>query len=86
MTLMDVFVSPTSMEPLLPIAGREALARLTCEILAASGRLTGQVHAPVVLRLVAGLVRDMNCYYSNLIEGHKTTPRNIERAALVSGG
>ena len=41
---MDVFVSPTSMEPLLPITGREALARLTCEILAASGRLTGQVH------------------------------------------
>lgn len=22
----------------------------------------------------------MNCYYSNLIEGHKTTPRDIERA------
>jgi hypothetical protein len=22
----------------------------------------------------------MNCYYSNLIEGHKTAPREIERA------
>ena len=22
----------------------------------------------------------MNCYYSNLIEGHNTTPREIERA------
>ena len=70
----------------MPIAGREALARLTSEILAASGRLTGQVHAPVVLCLVAGLVRDMNCYYSHLIEGHKATPRDIERAAPVSGG
>ena len=68
------------MEPLLPVAGREMLARLTCDILAASGRLTGQVHAPEVLRRVAGLVREMNCYYSNLIEGHKTTPRDIERA------
>lgn len=68
------------MEPLLPSAAKGALSRLTCEILAASGRLTGQVHAPEVLRRVAALVREMNCYYSNLIEGHKTTPRDIERA------
>ena len=27
----------------------------------------------------------MNCYYSNLIEGHPTRPRDIE-AALRSGG
>ena len=26
------------------------------------------------------LVRAMNCYYSNLIEGHKTHPVDIERA------
>lgn len=78
--MTDVFASPTSMEPLLPVAGRETLAELTCDILAASGRLTGKVHAPEVLRRVAGLVREMNCYYSNLIEGHKTTPRDIERA------
>lgn len=77
---MDAYSNPTSMEPLLPVAGRATLARLTCEILAASGRLTGQVHAPEVVRRVAGLVRAMNCYYSNLIEGHKTTPRDIERA------
>ncbi len=34
-------------------------------------------------RSAAGLaefVRIMNCYYSNLIEGHNTTPREIERA------
>jgi Fic family protein len=77
---MEVYQSPTSMEPLLPVAGRETLAKITCDILAASGRLTGQVHSPEVLRRVAGLVREMNCYYSNLIEGHKTTPRDIERA------
>jgi len=78
--MMDAHASPASMEPLLPVAGRETLAKLTCDILAASGRLTGQVHAPEVLRRVAGLVREMNCYYSNLIEGHKTSPREIERA------
>lgn len=68
------------MEPLLPTASKGALSRLTCEILTESGRLTGQIHAPEVLRRVAALVREMNCYYSNLIEGHKTTPRDIERA------
>lgn len=78
--MTDVYASPTSMEPLLPVARRETRAELTCKILAASGRLTGQVHAPEVLRRVAGLVREMNCCYSNLIEGHKTTPRDIERA------
>jgi Fic family protein len=68
------------MEPLLPKERSARLSELTCEILKASGRLTGQVHSPCVLERVAGLVREMNCYYSNLIEGHKTTPRDIERA------
>ena len=29
---------------------------------------------------LADLVRSMNCYYSNLIEGHDTRPVDIERA------
>ncbi len=29
---------------------------------------------------LADLVRSMNCYYSNLIEGHDTHPVDIERA------
>ncbi len=29
---------------------------------------------------LAGLVRSMNCYYSNLVEGHNTHPIDIERA------
>ena len=53
------------------------LSELTCDILKAAGRLTGQVHSPLVLKRVADLVRQMNCYYSNLIEGHKTIPRDM---------
>jgi Fic family protein len=68
------------MEPLLPKEQGGRLSELTCDILKTSGRLTGQVHSPHVLQRVADLVRAMNCYYSNLIEGHKTTPRDIERA------
>lgn len=33
-----------------------------------------------VLKSLADLVRSMNCYYSNLIEGHNTHPIDIERA------
>jgi Fic family protein len=35
-----------------------------------------------LLASLAGLVRSMNCYYSNLIEGHETHPIDIERALL----
>jgi hypothetical protein len=33
-----------------------------------------------ILQSLADLVRAMNCYYSNLIEGHDTHPVDIERA------
>jgi Fic family protein len=41
--------------------------------------LAGQIH-PIVTESVGNLVRSMNCYYSNLIEGHDTHPRDIDRA------
>jgi len=77
---MSVYKHPSAMEPLLPKGQGGRLSELTCEILKVSGRLSGQVHSPFVLKRVAELVREMNCYYSNLIEGHKTLPRDIERA------
>src|ERR1700734_99956 len=36
--------------------------------------------APGIRTALADLVRSMNCYYSNLIEGHDTHPVEIERA------
>ena len=35
---------------------------------------------PSLLTSIADMVRAMNCYYSNLIEGHDTHPLDIERA------
>lgn len=35
---------------------------------------------PTLVASLADLVRSMNCYYSNLIEGHDTHPIDIERA------
>lgn len=70
----------TSMEPLLPASGGSELAELSVEIFRKSGELSAALPSKSVRSGVATLVREMNSYYSNLIEGHKTLPRDIERA------
>jgi Fic family protein len=75
-----LYTRPAAMEPLLPTAGKEVLAELACDIVRKSGCLSAQISSPIVLNRAAALVREMNSYYSNLIEGHKTLPRDIEKA------
>jgi Fic family protein len=60
-------------EPTGPIA--DAIAEL-----AASAATLGKALHPRTAGNLADLVRIMNTYYSNLIEGHNTRPRDIERA------
>jgi Fic family protein len=48
--------------------------------LAASSATLGKALHPRTAANLADLVRVMNTYYSNLIEGHNTRPRDIERA------
>src|SRR5919106_4536774 len=67
------------MEPLLPAAGGRRLEDLAVRLASDSAALAAQL-APPVRDSVGDLVRSMNCYYSNLIEGHNTRPRDIERA------
>ncbi len=55
------------------------VANLAVELAAAAAKLDAMLHARTAASL-ADLVRIMNCYYSNLIEGHNTRPRDIERA------
>ena len=57
----------------------EAVSDIVAE-LAAAAALLGQALHPRTAANLAGLVRIMNSYYSNLIEGHNTRPREIERA------
>jgi Fic family protein len=52
---------------------------VVAELAAASSRLGSSLHATTAASL-ADLVRIMNTYYSNLIEGHNTRPRDIVRA------
>ncbi len=70
------------MEPLLPgeaTRARRELADLAFDLAAKSAGLRRNLPEGVLLAL-CDLVRTMNCYYSNLIEGHNTHPIDIERA------
>jgi Fic family protein len=66
------------MEPLLP-DGSPDLEDRAREVVSRSATLGGQLH-PVTRASVVELLRIINSYYSNLIEGHSTHPIDIERA------
>lgn len=77
--MKEIIEVPSRIEPcLLEQMGTE-LVDLIAELSAASERLGHRLHPRTAANL-AELVRVMNCFYSNLIEGHNTTPREIERA------
>ena len=66
-------------EPLLPTMEKRVLTDLATQLWAESAALTSNLPAATV-REIGELIRTMNCYYSNLIEGHRTHPIEIERA------
>ncbi len=70
------------MEPMTIAEGSKhtgPLLDLAMELTAASAGLKRSLPAEIATAL-SDLVRSMNCYYSNLIEGHDTHPVDIERA------
>ena len=79
MTMKRLYDHPSDMEPLLPEDREGRLGQLGLEVIRRAERLRGGLH-PVTRRGVAELVRSMNSYYSNLIEGHRTMPGDIDAA------
>ena len=74
--------APALMEPLVLSSEskhRPALTDLALEVAVRSAGLRSSL-PPGIRAALAELVRAMNCYYSNLIEGHVTHPIDIERA------
>ena len=68
------------MEPMVPEeAAAGALEDAVVTLIAEANQLAGRIH-PMLRDSIGDLVRSMNCYYSNLIEGHDTHPREIDRA------
>lgn len=76
---MERIERPELMEPALPAEGTRKLEDLAVDLIACTSKLAGKLASETVDG-ISGLVRSMNCYYSNLIEGHNTHPVDIERA------
>lgn len=74
-----MYDSPHQSEPLIPSELPSALTDKAADIVRAATRLTAAAH-PTTHAAVRELVRSMNSYYSNRIEGQSTHPLNIERA------
>jgi Fic family protein len=70
---------PDEMEPMLPSDSAGALLEKAGLLWRDSATLKGILPEPSRMA-VADVVRSMNGYYSNLIEGHKTRPLDIEAA------
>ncbi|WP_133866984.1 Fic family protein [Azorhizobium sp. AG788] len=66
------------MEPILPEM-TPGLRELTYELTEKASAFAGNMN-PLLRQALGDLVRSMNCYYSNLIEGHDTHLIDIERA------
>lgn len=73
------YSSPHQFEPLLPHRQAAELTEKTRHVIEKSLELKGAV-APSTREALRTLLRSMNSYYSNRIEGQGTHPRNIERA------
>src|SRR5256885_9230959 len=76
---MPALETPLRIEPARLEQTSEAVADVIAELAAASATLGAGLH-PRRAASLADLVRIMNTYYSNLIEGHNTRPRDIVRA------
>lgn len=80
--MLELYDDPAQMEPLVIDGSRPvytALIGLAHELSEASACLDAAL-VPATARSLAELVSGMNCYYSNLIEGHHTLPIDIEKA------
>ena len=73
------YTQPHQFEPLLPQRKLDALREQSRSVVELSYRLSGCAH-PATVASLRELVREMNSYYSNCIEGKNTHPMQIERA------
>lgn len=69
----------SQMEPMFPYFHKKELEEKSIKLIRKSSSL-GSGLSNITTTQIAGLVRKMNSYYSNLIEGNKTTPIEIEKA------
>jgi Fic family protein len=67
----------TDIQPLVPSPFPQDLEKKAFELSQKAAELRGAIH-PISAAELGKLVRVINCYYSNLIEGNRTTLRELE--------
>lgn len=77
--VVPIYDQPHQFTPLMPIQRVSELMATAREVVEKSLRLVGSCHVDTQRQLQA-LVRSMNSYYSNRLEGQGTHPMNIEQA------
>src|SRR2546422_305489 len=75
---MSVFTTTGWLDPLVPEDRQGRLSDLARTVWTEA--LVLDAIAPRLRGVIARLLRPANSYYTNLIEGHRTNPRDIERA------
>lgn len=73
------YTEPRQFEPLFPQMRLDELRVRARAVVEKSFQLSRSAH-PVTIAALRELVRSMNSYYSNKIEGQSTHPKNIEQA------
>jgi Fic family protein len=77
--IKTLYDRPSDMEPLLAAENDSKSPALALALIRCAERLRASLH-PTTRKLVADMVRSMNSYYSNLIEGHRIRPKDIDAA------
>jgi len=78
--IRELYDHSVAFEPLFPADQSGELREVAAELIRKSAGLGGALHEGT-RRSVVELLRSMNSYYSNLIEGHNTHPLAIEKAS-----
>lgn len=80
--MVDFYDDPAQMEPLVIDGSRPAYNELVglAHALSEASACLDAALTPSTARSLSELVAGMNCYYSNLIEGYKTLPVDIDKA------
>ena len=73
-----MYIAPHQLEPFTPPQTAQ-LRDLALQVYEESAAFDASLRPPTD-EAIASLVIEMNCYYSNLIEGHHTKPASIHRA------
>ena len=77
----SLYSFPHQFEPLLPQKEMDVLRAKASQVVEQSPRLGAMAHAATLAELRV-LLREMNSYYSNHIEGQGTHPYRIRQALL----